>query len=295
MELVAGNVAVVTGAGSGIGLALAERFGRAGLHVVLADVQDDAVAEAAEKVAGHGVETLVVHTDVSKEAEVQALAAATLERFGAVHVVCNNAGVAALSDPWFGPLSAWEWVIGVNFWGVVHGCRAFLPHLAGGGHIVNTASVAGLMPGFGPSYDASKHAVVALTEDLFNTVKVAGLPIGVSVLCPGWVNTKIVDADRNWPAHLGARPDDDPAYSVFVDHARRAIAEGVTPASIADAVADAVIADRFWIIPQQEFLDLIIERWDTIAERLDPDPPENVPGMPPRSQIIAEVQQLLAP
>jgi NAD(P)-dependent dehydrogenase (short-subunit alcohol dehydrogenase family) len=295
MELTRGNVAVVTGAASGIGFALAERFATAGLHIVLADMQDDALATAADKIAAHGVETLTVHTDVSREAEVQALAAATMERFGVVHVVCNNAGVASLADPWFGPTSSWEWVLGVNLWGVIHGCRTFLPHLAGGGHIVNTASVAGLMPGFGPSYDASKHAVVALTEDLFNTVKVAGLPIGVSVLCPGWVNTKIIDADRNWPAHLGPKPDDDPINGVMVNHARRAVAEGVTPASIADAVADAVIANRFWIIPQQEFLDLVVERWDTIAERLDPDPPENVPGMPPRSQILDEVQRLLAP
>ena len=295
MELVAGNVAVVTGAGSGIGFALAERFAKAGLHVVLADVQDEAVAAAAEKIAAHGVDTLVVRTDVSKEADVQALATATLERFGAVHVVCNNAGVASLADPWFGPVSSWEWVLGVNLWGVVHGCRAFLPHLAGGGHIVNTASVAGLMPGFGPSYDASKHAVVALTEDLFTTVRMVGLPIGVSVLCPGWVRTNIIEAERNWPAALGDRPDNDPAYGVMVNYAKRAIAEGVTPASIADAVADAIVADRFWVIPQQEFLDIAIARWDTIAERLDPDPPEDVPGLPPRSQIVEEVLRALSP
>src|SRR4051812_19091189 len=109
MELVEGNVAVVTGAGSGIGFALADRLARAGLNIVVADVEDDAAAEAAEKITAYGVEALVTHTDVSKEAEVQALAAATLDRFGAVHVVCNNAGVAARTDPWFGPLSAWEW------------------------------------------------------------------------------------------------------------------------------------------------------------------------------------------
>ena len=96
--------------------------------------------------------------------------------------------------------------MGVNFWGVVHGCRTFLPHLVGGGHIVNTASIAGLYPGFGPSYDASKHAVVAITEQLYNTVTAAGLPIGVSVLCPGWVRTQILEADRNWPAEIGEKP-----------------------------------------------------------------------------------------
>ncbi len=111
--------------------------------------------------------------------------------------------------------------MGVNFWGVVHGCRTFLPHLAGGGHIVNTASMAGLMPGFAPSYDASKHAVVAISEDLFSTLRVAGLPIGVSVLCPGWVRTNIIDADRNWPAELGEKPVEDPANAV-VPQVRRA-------------------------------------------------------------------------
>ena len=204
MELTKGQVAVVTGGGSGIGLALANRFAAAGLHLVLADVEEDALAAATSEIEAHGVDVLTVRTDVSKEAEVQALAAATLERFGAVHVVCNNAGVAGRADPWFGPLSSWEWVMGVNFWGVVHGCRTFLPHLVGGGHIVNTASIAGLYPGFAPAYDASKHAVVAISESLYNTVVAAGLPVGVSVLCPGWVRTQILESHRNWPAELGA-------------------------------------------------------------------------------------------
>jgi NAD(P)-dependent dehydrogenase (short-subunit alcohol dehydrogenase family) len=293
MQLEQGQVAVVTGAGSGIGLALADRLARAGLNIVLADVQPDALAAAAETVASHGVEALTVRTDVSKEPEVQALAEQTLARFGAVHVVCNNAGVAPRADAWFGPLSAWQWVMGVNFWGVVHGCRTFLPHLAGGGHIVNTASIAGLMPGFAPSYDASKHAVVAISEDLFNTVRVAGLPVGVSVLCPGWVRTGILDADRNWPPELGDKPTNDAGGVVFEQHARRAIDEGSNPAYVADAVVDAVVANRFWVIPHQEFLDVVAQRWETILERADPAPAEHLPGMPPRSQLIAEVTAAL--
>jgi NAD(P)-dependent dehydrogenase (short-subunit alcohol dehydrogenase family) len=294
MELTKGQVAVVTGGASGIGLALAERLAAAGLDLVIGDVQDDALAAATVQLQARGVEVLAVRVDVSKEAEVQDLAQQTIDRFGAVHVVCNNAGVAARADPWFGPISSWEWVMGVNFWGVVHGCRAFLPHLAaGGGHIVNTASIAGLFPGFGPSYDASKHAVVAMSEQLYNTVKAAGLPIGVSVLCPGWVRTNILEADRNWPAELGAKPADDPMGAVTRQYVDRALAEGRTPASVADAVADAVLADRFWVIPHQDFLDLCIERWATIAERADPEPPEDVPGMPPRSQILAEVAAAL--
>ncbi len=293
MELTRGQVAVVTGGGSGIGLALAERFAAAGMNLVIGDVQDDALAVAAAQLKARGVEVLAVRLDVSQEAEVQDLAERTIDHFGAVHVVCNNAGVAARSDPWFGPISSWEWTMGVNFWGVVHGCRAFLPHLVGGGHIVNTASIAGLMTGFSAPYDASKHAVVAITEDLFNTAKVAGLPIGVSVLCPGWVHTNIIDADRNWPSTLGGKPAEDPMGEIPRMYATRAIAEGRTPASVADAVAEAIVADRFWVIPHQDFLDLCIERWATIAERADPQPPEHVPGMPPRSQILAEVAAAL--
>jgi NAD(P)-dependent dehydrogenase (short-subunit alcohol dehydrogenase family) len=291
MELQAGQVAVVTGAGSGIGLALAERFASAGLNVVAADVQDDALASAAEKIAAHGVEVHTARCDVSKQDQVAALTQTTLDRFGRVHVVCNNAGVAAQADPWFGPLSAWEWVMGVNFWGVVHGCRAFLPHLIGGGHIVNTASIAGLYPGFSPAYDASKHAVVAISEGLYNMVNMAGLPVGVSVLCPGWVRTQIMDADRNWPDELGEKPEPAPTSEIVGQYVRRAIAEGATPAFIADAVADAVLANRYWVIPQQEFLDLCVRRWDTISEGENPSRTEQTPGMPPQEQLIAEVMK----
>jgi NAD(P)-dependent dehydrogenase (short-subunit alcohol dehydrogenase family) len=293
MELTRGQVAVVTGGASGIGLALADRFARDGLDLVLADVEEDALAAAVAQIEARGVRAIGVRTDVSKEAEVQALAGVTIEQFGAVHVVCNNAGVAARSDPWFGPLSSWEWVMGVNFWGIVHGCRAFLPHLVGGGHIVNTASIAGLLTGFGPSYDASKHAAVAMTEDLYNTVTAAGLPIGVSVLCPGWVRTNILDADRNWPAELGEKPAQDPVAAITSHHVSRALAEGQTPAFVADAVAAAIVADRFWVLPHQEFLDLATERWATITERINPQPPDATPGMPPRAQIVAEVAAAL--
>jgi NAD(P)-dependent dehydrogenase (short-subunit alcohol dehydrogenase family) len=146
MKLEAGKVAVVTGAASGIGLGLARRFAEDGLHVVLADVEEGALASAATGISALGVETLAVPTDVSDHEAVEALADAAVERFGAVHVVCNNAGVSSGADPWFGPLAVWGWVMGVNLWGVIHGIRAFLPILInqGEGHIVNTASIAGL-------------------------------------------------------------------------------------------------------------------------------------------------------
>jgi NADP-dependent 3-hydroxy acid dehydrogenase YdfG len=172
MELGNGTVAVVTGAASGIGLALADAFAAAGCAVVLADVEADALAAAEQRIGAAEVDTLAVRTDVSKREQVDDLATQTLERFGHVNVVCNNAGVAGGGDPWFGGVESWEWVMGVNFWGVVHGTRAFLPHLvaSGSAHVVNTASIAGLYPGFSPAYDASKHAVVALTEGLHNAM-----------------------------------------------------------------------------------------------------------------------------
>ena len=290
MELTAGKVAVVTGAASGIGLALAERFARAGLGVVLADVEQPALQAASEKIAGLGAETLAIPTDVSDEAAVSALAAAAIDRFGAVHVVCNNAGVVSLADPWFGPLAAWEWVLGVNLWGVIHGIRTFLPLLAGQGegHIVNTASIAGLIPGIGPSYDATKHAVVAISEDLYQAMSMAGLPIGVSVLCPGWVRTSVVQADRNWPEKLGEIPPQAATAEVMVPHVQRAVDEGMAPAAVADLVADAVTANRFWVFTDPRFTQIALDRWQRIAEGHNPQAGVDMPGMPPAKQLAAE-------
>jgi len=295
MELAAGKVAVVTGAASGIGFALAERFARAGLDIVLADVEQAALEAAEQKIAEPGIKTLAVTTDVSDEASVQALAAAAVERFGAVHVVCNNAGVESVADPWFGPVSSWKWVLGVNLWGVIHGIRAFLPQMLGqgGGHIVNTASIAGLYPGFAPSYDASKHAVVAISEGLYKSMILAGLPIGVSVVCPGWVRTNIMDASRNWPASLGEQPPPSFAAEVTVPHVQKAIDDAIPPARVADLVADAVVDGRFWVFTEQPFVDLCISRWQSIADGANPETDIDVPGLPPAAQLREEVRRLL--
>jgi len=296
MKLEAGRVAVVTGAGSGIGFALAERFAKAGMQVALADIDAVALASAADRIGT--VDTLAVRTDVSDAASVQALAAATTERFGAVHIVCNNAGVMSSGDAWFGPLSAWTWVMGVNFWGVVHGVRAFLPTMAlqpDGGHFVNTASIAGLLPGFGAVYDASKHAVVAMSEDLYTNMQGAGLPVGVSVLCPGWVRTSILDAERNWPDQLGEKPPPGLGNDIVIGHVRRVIDEGTPPAVIADMVADAVEAERFWVLPHPDFNDLAVQRWHDIAEGVNPRRDMQVPGLPSIEEIAAEVRAAMFP
>jgi NAD(P)-dependent dehydrogenase (short-subunit alcohol dehydrogenase family) len=297
MELAPGQVAVVTGAASGIGLALAERLARSGLNIVLADVDETGLSAAAQRIADLGVETLVVPTDVSDESAVLALRDAAVDRFSAVHVVCNNAGVASTADPWLGPLSSWTWVLGVNLWGVVHGVRAFLPVLAAqeSAHFVNTASMAGIMPGFSPAYDASKHAVVAISEDLYRTLKQVGLPVGVSVLCPGWVRTSIMDADRNWPAALGDAPPPPLGADITTPYVRRAIAEGTPPAAVADHVAAAVQAGRFWVFPNPEWVDVAAQRWHGIADGEDPVLEVDVPGLPPAAQIAAEIAALITP
>jgi NAD(P)-dependent dehydrogenase (short-subunit alcohol dehydrogenase family) len=272
VELTTGKVAVVTGAASGIGLALAGRFARAGLDVVLADIEQAALREAEQKIAGLGARTLAVPTDVSNEAAVSALAAAAVDRFGTVHVVCNNAGVNSYADPWFGPISAWEWVVGVDLWGVVHGIRAFLPLLAaqGEGHIVNTASMAGLRPEGSPAYDAAKHAVVAISEDLYQAMKMAGLAVGVSVLCPGWVRTSFTSADRNWPEKLGEAPPPAAVAEVIAPVVQRKIDDGMAPAAVADLVADAISADRFWVLTDPHLRQRALARWQSIAEGVNP-------------------------
>jgi NAD(P)-dependent dehydrogenase (short-subunit alcohol dehydrogenase family) len=263
MDDFSGRVAVVTGGGSGIGAAMARAFAREGAKIVLADLDRDGMERVAGEIAAGGGDALSVHTDVTSLESVEGLAKRTLDHYGAVHVVCNNAGVGV-----FGPLSDathndWQWVMNVNVWGVIHGIEVFLPRLLAqgqGGHIVNTASMAGLtgMPGLGV-YCASKFAVVGLTESLHR--EVSGSGIGASVLCPMIVNTQINASDRNRPKELrNDGPDgSSPAEGQFT--ASRVI----EAPEVAERVVQAIRDKALYILTHVESRDILRRR----AERLD--------------------------
>lgn len=259
MQDLTGKVAVVTGGASGIGRAMATLFVAEGMHVVIADIEDEPLAATAAEIGALGV-----RTDVTEHDSVAALADVTMERFGAVHVVCNNAGVGGgglIKDL---TLKDWKWVIDVNLWGVVHGLTSFLPHLLAnpdGGHVVNTASVAGLVagPGIGP-YNAAKAGVVSISETLRAELAAEGSAVHVSVLCPGYVRTNIFTSQRNRPAALRNEQKKTTARTANVDIAGAALAQGLDPAVVAGMVVDAIRAEQFWIVTHPEYLPTIAER-----------------------------------
>jgi NAD(P)-dependent dehydrogenase (short-subunit alcohol dehydrogenase family) len=249
MQDLEGRVAVVTGGASGIGLALARRFADERMRVVLGDVEQPALEKAVADLQEGGGDVIGVPTDVTDAEQVEALARAAERQFGAIHIACNNAGVAAGGLSWEAPLETWQWVIGVNLWGVIHGIRAFVPRIIeqSAGHVVNTASVAGLVaaPFMGP-YNASKHAVVAISETLHHELALMAPHVKVSVLCPGWVNTRIGESDRNRPADLAVEQGEQ--ESVMRSALTGFLANGLDPAAVADRVHDAVLSDRFWVL-----------------------------------------------
>jgi NADP-dependent 3-hydroxy acid dehydrogenase YdfG len=258
MDALAGRTAVVTGSASGIGLALAERFAAEGMRVVMADLDQERLEEAASHLAA-GSDILTVSVDVSSYDDVERLAARAAERFGDVHLLCNNAGVQMLGPAWELELSEWRWLLGVNLWGVIHGIRAFVPAMVehgGGAHVVNTASVGGLVtfPGMA-MYAASKAAVVAISEALHHDLRDRGAPVGVSLLCPGPVVSEL----RERSAVL--RPGGDEGREVeLVTHVPR------MPASdVAGKVVDAVLGDRFWVLTHPEYASLVTQRAEGIA------------------------------
>ena len=282
MKTYAGRTAVITGAGSGFGLEASRIAARRGMRVVMADVQQDALDRAAAEIEGLGTEVLPVRVDVAKAAEVEALGAATLARFGAPSLVFNNAGVGAGGLVWENTLADWEWVIGVNLMGVVHGVRVFTPMMLAAaeqdagyeGHIVNTASMAGLInaPNMG-IYNVSKHAVVALSETLYQDLRLVTDQIGASVLCPFFVPTGITQSHRNRPGELAAS---QPTKSQLIGQAMsdRAVGRGkLTAAEVAQFVFDAVDEDRFYIYSHPHALSSVQTRLQDIVQSRNPTDP----------------------
>ena len=247
------RVAVVTGGASGIGRALAERFARAGMRLVLADVEEAALAAAVADLVAGGASVIGVRADVAVAADVDVVRDRALDAFGAVHVVCNNAGVGGggIIDA---PLALWDWVLGVNLYGVVHSVHTFLPLLLeqDEGHIVNTASLAGLggVPALG-IYCTSKFAVVGLSESLHHDLAARGSNVDVSVLCPGFVQTEIGRSDRNAPESLRAWVESRDAAGMR-EMAAALAAAGIPPATVADAVFDAIEQRRFFVVPHEQ-------------------------------------------
>jgi NAD(P)-dependent dehydrogenase (short-subunit alcohol dehydrogenase family) len=242
-----GKSAVITGAASGIGRALAHRLARERMRLVLADVDRRRLGQVASELP----EALAVRADVSRIADVESLAAKAYARFGAVHLLCNNAGVAEHGAVWEVSLPRWRRIVGVNLWGVVHGCLAFLPRMLAQGsaaHVVNTASMAGLVtPPLAGPYSVTKHAVVALSEALAQDLSLRKARIGVSVLCPGWVSTRLMQS----------APSADPVL-------RALVAQGMPPEAIADRAVQAVRSGEFYVLTHPEMAPAVRRRADEI-------------------------------
>jgi NAD(P)-dependent dehydrogenase (short-subunit alcohol dehydrogenase family) len=268
VEELSGKVAVITGAGSGIGRALASAFGAEGMRLMLADVDEPRLGEVAADLRSRGVEVAARVTDVASGAEIEALAARTLEVFGAVHLVCNNAGVGAGGMIAGFDVEQWKRVIDIDLWSVLHGLRVFLPILTeqGEGHVVNTASVAGLFaPPFMGPYDVSKFGVVAISEAAFHEAAMFAPGVGVSVLCPGWVRTGIAEAQI-----AAAEADGDATVSAFGDVIRGFIDSGMDPADVAARVVDAVKERRFYILTHPDSAAMVRRRMEAIVNGEDP-------------------------
>jgi NAD(P)-dependent dehydrogenase (short-subunit alcohol dehydrogenase family) len=282
MKSFQGRTAVITGAASGFGLEVSRLAAAQGMNVVMADVQRDALTEAAAEIAGLGAQVLSHQLDVSKVAEVEALGAATLARFGVPHFVFNNAGVGSGGLIWETSLDDWRWVLGVNLMGVVHGVRAFVPMMLAAakqdpsyeGHVVNTASMAGLLnaPNMGV-YNVSKHAVVALSETLYHDLHLVTDQVSASVLCPYFVPTGISKSERNRPEATTDRPLTK-SQIIAREMSDKAVSSGkVTAAMIAQFVFDALAEDRFYIYSHPHALGNVRTRMEDIVAGNNPSDP----------------------
>ncbi len=266
---------VVTGGASGIGLGLAKRFSSRGAAVALADVEADALDEAVDGIEASGGRALGAVVDVSDAEAVEALAERVTADLGAVDVVCNNAGVGVNGPLWTASLADWRWVLDVNLCGVIHGVRAFVPGMVdrGRGHVVNTASLAGLVsyPEMGV-YNVSKHGVATLSETLWHELRRDATGVGVTVVCPGLVNTRIIEADRNRPDHLRSGDDQMTGSSEERRAAARAVYDqAMSPDALAAVVVDAVEADRLYVIPDAAYDHRLRQRHEAIEGRRDPE------------------------
>ena len=274
MDDLRGKVAVITGGASGIGRALAERFAAEGMKIVIADIDEVAMRAVEVQLAEGGTEVLTQLCDTSLEAEMQSLADATVSRFGGAHVLCNNAGVIGKGDAWRSPIAVWDWVIGINLYGVIHGIRAFLPIMEdqGEGHIVNTASMAGLvaLPGAAP-YNVTKTGVVALSEGLYLELKATGSPVRVSALCPGFVKTNLAKGQK-WTERLGTEPGaaQTPMAQMMDAVLAQGVEEGIEATDVADQVVDAIRTERFWILTHPEMRQAPVERMQRAADQANP-------------------------
>ncbi|HEX3050335.1 MAG TPA: SDR family NAD(P)-dependent oxidoreductase [Aggregatilineaceae bacterium] len=262
------KVAVITGAASGIGLAMAERCAQEGMKVVLSGINYDNLVRAAEALQPTGAELYCVQADVSKQADIDALAQETLSAFGAVDLLVNNAGVAAGSSIWETTLADWQWVIDVNLWGTIYSLHTFVPIMLTQGtpaHIINICSTAGLVP-YHPlaPYQVTKHAVLALSENLYHSMAQRKARIGVTVVCPGFVRTQIADAERNRPADL----DDVTVLSEAMrTQFQRAVAAGIAPEAVSDAAFDAMQRGQFYVLTHPEYGAEVEKRMNAILQQ----------------------------
>ena len=273
------KVAVVTGAASGIGRALAGKCVQESMKVVLADIEESALKQTEEELKARSAEVLAVRTDVSQARDVENLAQRAFTTYGAVHLLFNNAGVSAGTTVWGSSLADWQWVLGVNLWGVIYGLHFFIPRMLmqdTEGHIVNTASAAGLISGGGAGiYSVSKHGVVAVSETLALELAARGAKLKASVLCPELVNTRILDAERNRPQALQNAPEEQrmsPKMDAVVQTLRQLMEGGLAPSQVAEMVFDAIRQEKFYILTHPTTkLGVQVRMEDILQERMPTD------------------------